>query len=561
VGYLAADIAAQAGDMDADGFLDRGETESAFNPLDPKDPPPARRVPQIQDLVVKPDGPGRVRLAWSSPISYAQVFVFRDGRAIRGSPFPFSSAATGVVDTSVPGGPHVYEVIGQGVQGGGGGGGFGGAEIIEPFSPTTLGSVGLGEGALRGFVTVDPAPDAVIYDAASSFVMAVLQGGILVTFDEDLLFVSESQLPADPFGSAEVRGLAIDEAAPGRPLFILLADGRIFRRLGGADPAPEVTLTGLAPSPAGFTGLALTDDLFATMAGPDVDCLIGFLRSNGSFDPQAEESLSSTLGVEVTTSIGLSRLGTSLLAGTGAGAPGSSTITRVEKLDLAGGFTISNGNASVHLGALGSTDIAGFDHAPGLGLVVADRGNSRIAIVEAVFPGSPQILSISPSSGHFSRPTPGVAIEGVGFGSSVDDLWVGFDGTSMTITAFEPAVGRIVVEAEAPGHPLAVLVEVYNSSGTDLVSPGFTYGFVRGDSNDDGDIDISDAARLLMYLFAGVEAPPCPDAADSNDTEDMDISDAIRVLDFLFRGAIPPPSPFPAYGLDTGDTALGCGDE
>ena len=562
-GYLAANISAQTGDMDADGFLNRGETDSSFNPLDPKDPPATRRVAAVQDITAKLDVNRSVRLSWSSPVQYAQVFVFRDGRPIRGSPFPFSTAAAGIVDTNVPGGPHRYEVIGQGFAGGGGGAGLGGSEIEEPFSLSTLASVSLGEGELRAYITVDPAPDAVIHDAAAASVIAILQGGLLVTLDEDLLFQSEVELPADPFATAEVRGLAIDAAAPGRPLFLLLGDGRVFRRVGNAAPTADVTFSGMAPSPAGFTGLAIVGDLFGTMAGPDVDCLIGFLRSNGSFDPDAEESISSTLGLDVATSLGLSRLGGSLLAGTGYGMSGASTITRVEKLDLGPGpgFGLANGNANVNLGALGSTDIAGFDLAPGVGLIIADRANSRIAILEATFPGSPQVLSITPGSGHFERTTTGVAIEGIGFGSNLDDLWVGFENVSMPITAFQPAVGRITIDADAPGHPLPAVVEVFNSTGSDVLVPGFIYGFQRGDANDDGSMDISDAMRILMFLFAGVQAPPCMDAADSTDSELIDLSDAIRILDYLFRGDPPPPTPFPQHGLDTGDPTLGCGDE
>jgi hypothetical protein len=41
----------------------------------------------------------------------------------------------------------------------------------------------------------------------------------------------------------------------------------------------------------------------------------------------------------------------------------------------------------------------------------------------------------------------------------------------------------------------------------------------------------------------------------------VDLSDAIRLLDYLFRGDPPPPTPFPQHGLDTGDPTLGCGDE
>ena len=42
--------------------------------------------------------------------------------------------------------------------------------------------------------------------------------------------------------------------------------------------------------------------------------------------------------------------------------------------------------------------------------------------------------------------------------------------------------------------------------------------FIRGDSNDDDKVELSDPVRLLGYLFLGSEPPPCLDAADGNDS-------------------------------------------
>ncbi len=62
--------------------------------------------------------------------------------------------------------------------------------------------------------------------------------------------------------------------------------------------------------------------------------------------------------------------------------------------------------------------------------------------------------------------------------------------------------------------------------------------FLRGDSNVDGAVNISDAVNLLDWLFRGqgsVEA--CLDAADFNDDGAVDISDPVATLMFLFVGA------------------------
>ncbi|HLU47932.1 MAG TPA: hypothetical protein VK116_07600, partial [Planctomycetota bacterium] len=68
--------------------------------------------------------------------------------------------------------------------------------------------------------------------------------------------------------------------------------------------------------------------------------------------------------------------------------------------------------------------------------------------------------------------------------------------------------------------------------------------FVRGDANDDGTLDISDALSLLIYLFQEREAAiPCLDAADADDSGELDLTDAVRILRYLFTGGQGPPPP------------------
>ena len=84
--------------------------------------------------------------------------------------------------------------------------------------------------------------------------------------------------------------------------------------------------------------------------------------------------------------------------------------------------------------------------------------------------------------------------------------------------------------------------------------------FVRGDANADGDVDISDAVTILIYLFSTIITPPCPDACDTNDVEGINLTDAVYLLDFLFRaeGTAPPP-PYPEPGPDpTNDDSFFC---
>ena len=83
-------------------------------------------------------------------------------------------------------------------------------------------------------------------------------------------------------------------------------------------------------------------------------------------------------------------------------------------------------------------------------------------------------------------------------------------------------------------------------------------GFVRGDSNSDGSIDLSDAVFILLALFGGGRDPSCNDSADADDSGDLDITDGIFLLDALFRGSPGPPPPFDVCGEDPTADGLGC---
>ncbi len=93
--------------------------------------------------------------------------------------------------------------------------------------------------------------------------------------------------------------------------------------------------------------------------------------------------------------------------------------------------------------------------------------------------------------------------------------------------------------------------------GIELVSVRGIGGFVRGDVNADGRIDVSDAVGTLYHLFVGRQLP-CLKSADTNDSGDLDLADAIYLLTYLFAGGEPPPPPFPHCGPDTTGDPLTC---
>ncbi len=88
---------------------------------------------------------------------------------------------------------------------------------------------------------------------------------------------------------------------------------------------------------------------------------------------------------------------------------------------------------------------------------------------------------------------------------------------------------------------------------------GAVEGFLRGDVDLSGRLSVSDAIRILQYLFSGdIPAVPCEDSADVDDNGKLELTDAIGLLQSLFQGRVAPPAPFPRCGADPTDDALGC---
>ncbi len=89
------------------------------------------------------------------------------------------------------------------------------------------------------------------------------------------------------------------------------------------------------------------------------------------------------------------------------------------------------------------------------------------------------------------------------------------------------------------------------------VVPGKTR-FLRGDCNNDGSADISDAVSNLDYQFVGSYQPPCVDACDYDDSNKVDVSDVIAGLSHLFLGTAAPSPPGLTCGEDPTDDEISC---
>ncbi|MDE0960172.1 MAG: hypothetical protein OSB09_05270, partial [Planctomycetota bacterium] len=76
--------------------------------------------------------------------------------------------------------------------------------------------------------------------------------------------------------------------------------------------------------------------------------------------------------------------------------------------------------------------------------------------------------------------------------------------------------------------------------------------FIRGNANNDGNVDLGDGILILGYLFSSA-AIPCLDAADCDDNGQVDITDAIYLFTYQFAGGSAPLAPFPNCGADPTD--------
>jgi len=83
--------------------------------------------------------------------------------------------------------------------------------------------------------------------------------------------------------------------------------------------------------------------------------------------------------------------------------------------------------------------------------------------------------------------------------------------------------------------------------------------FRRGDVDARGGLNITDAMRILGFLYLGWSEPGCLDAADSDDSGSVELSDAILLLELLFVGDRTLPGPGAGLcGFDATPDTVGC---
>lgn len=119
---------------------------------------------------------------------------------------------------------------------------------------------------------------------------------------------------------------------------------------------------------------------------------------------------------------------------------------------------------------------------------------------------------------------------------------------------------RMGIDRDADGYFDGMELLACSDPADPLSIPGSCNGifFIRGDSNGDNSLDISDAVKTLEILFSSGVGTACEDAIDANDDGLIDIADPVRLLDYLFVGAPEPPAPGAQCGEDETGDALVC---
>ena len=81
--------------------------------------------------------------------------------------------------------------------------------------------------------------------------------------------------------------------------------------------------------------------------------------------------------------------------------------------------------------------------------------------------------------------------------------------------------------------------------------------FLRGDVNQDGEVNILDSNDLLRFFYDKEYEPPCLESADVNNDGLVQLDDALQLISYVTHGLSPPASPFPACGRDPDEPGSG----
>ena len=156
---------------------------------------------------------------------------------------------------------------------------------------------------------------------------------------------------------------------------------------------------------------------------------------------------------------------------------------------------------------------------------------------------------------YFQATTPDTQI--ISFGDSVVNhiKAVDPDNDPLTLQLFSPPANAVFVDSGNGGGRMKFVpndtqiwgIYLFRYFATDPSGKADTLlnwirvvAFLRGDSNNDGQVDIADISFLISYVFRQGPAPASLEAADVNSDSYVDVSDALYLVNFIFRHGPPP---------------------
>ena len=196
------------------------------------------------------------------------------------------------------------------------------------------------------------------------------------------------------------------------------------------------------------------------------------------------------------------------------------------------------------------------------------RTRMRNFLATQSLPGDDDIPTIEPAGGPFGEPV--TVTIGVPAGLRAVYTTDGSDprlSTTRVVYGGDPILVEVTTTLRVAGIDDALDFEA--GDWTELATETYTIEivdiglgpFLRGDCNESGAVDLSDAVSLLDFLFLGGAEPPCLAACDVNvDGQVTGVTDAVALLGGLFLGGPPPGAPYPDCGTSdaAGDETLGC---
>jgi hypothetical protein len=119
------------------------------------------------------------------------------------------------------------------------------------------------------------------------------------------------------------------------------------------------------------------------------------------------------------------------------------------------------------------------------------------------------------------------------------------------------AVKTLRLAALSPGEYYLAVRSLRSRDEPFLIESGAAPWALRGDADESGEIDLTDAVAILLRLF--LAGPPvCIPGADADDSASLDLTDAVYLLDYLYLAGPPPALPFPDCAPARGTVGESC---